>query len=161
MFHAARTLTSFSFQESMLYILEKVFLPWVYGHFCLSPFWLKGKNYYFIEAAQTSLLDYDLIRLAWMEKLKIVQLYLFVGAPENQLRTNEGLVLQNRWMYDQVKKFVPTNWITEQIPQTLLGYPHYPKITKFCMLQLNLLTSKRWNGRSFMKIYKLHCVMNS
>ena len=91
----------------MLQILEKVFLPWIYRPFHLASFWLNEAHYYFIEASPMGLEKFDLIR-EWMEKLKVVQLYLFVGHPDplKEILTLDGMVLQNCQAYEQVIKVV-------------------------------------------------------
>lgn len=71
------------------------------------------------------------------EKLKIIQLYLFIAIPqpEEQFIFDKELVLQNRWMYNQLIKVIAANRIAvigRHISQTFLDYPPYQKSTKFC-----------------------------
>ena len=123
MFNTAQTSTSFSFRENMLCILEKVFFPWDYKFHHKNPFWLEGGNYLYIDASRMTFLKCDLIRFAWMEKLKIVQLYLFIVIPKSkeQFVFNKELVLPNWWMYDQITKVIPTNQIA------VIGRSHFPR----------------------------------
>lgn len=90
---------------------------------------LNGTNYYFIKNAQIALLEYDLIRIKWMEKLKIVQLYLLIGNAEldKKIMTSEGPILQNRWVYDQVTKVIPTNRVAIIDPNFNFCLPELPQ----------------------------------
>ena len=110
MFNNAQASTNFSFRENMLCILEKVFFPWEYKFQRQKPFWLEGGNYLYINASQTEFLKYDYIRFSWMEKLKIIQLYLFITIleSEEQFVFDKELV---RWIYDQIAKVIPANQI--------------------------------------------------
>ena len=116
----------------MLCILEKVFFPWDYKFHRQKPFWLEEGNYLYINASQIAFLEYDHIRFSWMEKLKIIQLYLFIAIPgsEEQFVLDKELVLQNRWMYDQITKVIPANRIVvigrSHSPSTF-GLPTLPK----------------------------------
>ena len=58
-----------------------------------------------------------------MEKLKIIQLYLFIAIPglEEQFVLDKELVLQNQWMYDQLTKVIEANRIA------VIGRSHSPK----------------------------------
>ena len=106
----------------MLCILEKVFFPWDYKFQRQKPFWLEGGNYLYINASQMEFLEYDYIRFLWMEKLKIIQLYLFIVIPESeeQFVSGKKLVLRNRWMYDQVTKVIAANRVA------VIGQLHSP-----------------------------------
>ena len=106
----------------MLGILEKVFFPWDYKFHRQKPFWLEGGNYLYINASQMAFLEYDHIRFSWMEKLKIIQLYLFIAIPESEEEFISGkkLVLQNQWMYDQLTKVIAANRIA------IIGRSHSP-----------------------------------
>ena len=86
------------------------------------PFWLEGGNYLYINASQMEFLEYDYIRFLWMEKLKIIQLYLFIVIPESeeQFVSGKKLVLRNRWMYDQVTKVIAANRVA------VIGRSHSP-----------------------------------
>ena len=94
-------------------IMVKVFLPQLYITFVLTTFQVRDKHYYFIEASSLVLLKYDLVCLRWLEKLKIVHMYLFLLNPdsENFIQRSGEFVLQNRWAYDQITKVVPANRI--------------------------------------------------
>lgn len=54
------------------------------------------------------LVEYDLIRIKWLEDLKLVHLFLFLAHPnaDNIINKDAGLVLQNPWAYDQVTKVI-------------------------------------------------------
>ena len=67
-------------------------------------------------------LEYDHIRFSWMEKLKIIQMYLFITIPEpeEQFISDKELALQNRWMYDQLTKVIVANRIA------VIGRSHSP-----------------------------------
>ena len=82
MFNTAQTSTNFFFRENMLCMLEEVFFPWDYKFHRQNLFWLDEGNYLYINASQMAFLEYDHIRFSWMEKLKIIQLYLFIAIPE-------------------------------------------------------------------------------
>ena len=82
-------------------------------------------------------LKYDYIRFSWMEKLKIIQLYLFIAIPgsEEQFISDKKLVLWNWWMYDQLTKVIAANQIAligQSHSPSNFGYPPYQKNTKFC-----------------------------
>ena len=81
----------------MQQILMKVFLPQVCSTFSLAPFKMKGKHYYFIKATALAILDYDFICLKWLEKIRLVHLYLFLGNPnaKNIVMKDYKLILQN------------------------------------------------------------------
>ena len=114
----------FSFREAVYYLLEKALLKRVWGVFFLVPFWLKGGRFYYIECTQTQNIKRDLIRLAWLEKLKIVELYLFIAPldSEQQFMTENGPVLLSRWVYDQVTAVIPENRIA------VMGRAHAPTV---------------------------------
>ena len=86
-----------------------------------------------MDASRMAFLEYNLIRLAWMEKLKIIQLYLFHVAQESeeQFIFDKGLVLQNRWMYDQITKVLLANRIIvirrSHSSRAKFGLPTLPK----------------------------------
>ena len=114
-------------------IMVKVFLPRLYVTFGLAPFQVRDKHYYFIEASSLVLLKYDLVRLRWLEKLKIVHMYLFLLNPdsENFIQRSGEFVLQNRWAYDQITKVVPANRIAimgRSNPKAIFGLPELPEV---------------------------------
>ena len=113
--------------------MVKAFLPRLYITYGLAPFELRGRPYYFIEATSLTLMKYDLIRLRWLEKLKIVHMYLFLLNPntENFIRRGGEYVLQNRWAYDQVASVVPADRIAvmgRACQSVIFGLPDLPSV---------------------------------
>lgn len=96
MFFVACASSNYALREAMQQILVKVFLSRVFNTFGLAPFEVGRKHYYFIEASFLSLLNYDLVCLQWLEKLKIVNMYLFFLNQnlENFMRRAGGYVLK-------------------------------------------------------------------
>ena len=132
MFNTTQTSMNFSFRENMICTLEEVFFPWDYKFHRQNPFSLEGGNYLYINASQMEFLEYDYIRFLWMEKLKIIQLYLFIVIPESeeQFVFSKKLVLRNRWMYDQVTKVIAANRIAvigRSHSTNIFGLPTLPK----------------------------------
>lgn len=133
MYLAACVSSQFSFRDVMHKILVKTFLPRMFSATCLSPVLIKGKPYYFIEATTITLLDYEFFRLRWLEKLKVIHLYLFIvnHDVEATIARDDGFVLRNRWAYDQVTQIIPANRIAimgRGNPHTIFGLPELPKM---------------------------------
>ena len=114
MFEAACESNNFEFRYTMMGIIEKLFDPgfntWprCWGRF---RWWLLTPNCYSIDASKTNHLKVNVKRIKFLERLRVVRLFLFVGTPKlkTYITVEDKEVLQNRWVYDQVIQVIPAD----------------------------------------------------
>lgn len=72
--------------------------------------WESGTRYFHIYASEVGNLRLDLQRVRWIEELRLVRMFCFIGTRPSSLVTINGRTMtQNRWVYEQVVSIIPAD----------------------------------------------------
>ena len=134
MFETACKSPSYAFRCLMMSIIDKITLPpfrrtslgWRRGEM-----WPRRFTYVFIRADYICDLRANLKRIKFMEKLKIISLYWFLGTPDKgaYVITDGIQKLQNRWVYEEVTKIVSPDRIAVR-KSSAFGLPPQPTMLR-------------------------------
>lgn len=129
MFKNACDSPDYEVRDKMMHIVFKLTHPYYNGRFqgrTHQECWSQGE-YFDIDADQLANFDKDMKRLKIAEKLKIIRLYWFKRTkdPDAKITINGEVISQDKWVYDQVTKFVHPNRIAF-VDLPLPGMPRFP-----------------------------------